>query len=1134
MTSLTKSTNLAAERRDPPISAADLARAVGQKFLPTEQQAGVIEAPDGPLLVVAGAGAGKTETMAARVVWLVANGFARPEEVLGLTFTRKAARQLNQRIRDRLGALKNPEVLRALNDDGSLAERLDLIEPTVATYDSFAGTIVREFGLLAPVEPDARLITKGQLVALISSLVSGWGVPIDNRPSVSTVITDLADLDEQMNQHVVPIQDVREETEALLRLCEELPKGPRQSETPNQEMQKVMASQRQRLGYLDLIEELRCRMTAERLSTFGQQMAVAATVAQRFPQVGETLRRRYRIVMLDEYQDTSHSQRVVLSELFGKGVDESLTVTAVGDPMQAIYGWRGATASNLTEFVRDFPQADGSEAPRRELTTSWRNPSLVLDLANSVTDEIFGKRERTVSPLSSRQGAEPGHITLGFSESILDERARVADHLAERYQESREAGESFTGAVLVRKRRHIAPIADELRARGVPVEVVGIGELLSVPEVADVLCIARMLVHPEETSSALRILSGPLVGLGSRDIAALAARARALTTRMRSPHEGADEDEQMNLPTDDSDLHYPEDELLAELERVVTEKASPDEGLSASLTDALADVDDDRKVRYSPEGYERITRFGALLRQLRVRGLDRPVPDILSDIMQLTGLRTEVLARENPTRDGAIGTVHLDRLLEEAGAFADIPGASLSGFLHYCDLAAQHDQGLEPGDVTVRADRVQVLTVHKAKGLEWQHVAVLHATDKNYGADKASIWPKNAKLLPSDLRGDAGYDGGTPVLDTGAENRKELETAIKELSTEVRERENEENARLFYVAMTRAERSLIISASEKDPDNPVGERNLPHPHAFLADFAQKHPEYVGWWYKPGEEATDATDATDAVDVADTPDSHEPPPPCYPHVTCNQRLNDAAQVVREAMAGELPSMGSAELHSQWESDVTALIEEHERAQTPVIDVQLGRRLTVSDMVRLKDNPQWFARRLRRPVPFKPQSFAKRGTAFHSWLEDRFGKNALLDDTELPGMDDTPGEEDLADLKERFLASEWAERTPAYVEEPFELFLGNRVIRGRMDAIFPEPDGSWLIIDWKTGRPPKNEKDRHAAVIQLAAYAVAWEDIRRHAGEEHPRVRAAFHYVAAGYTAEPESLPTREELIRLLDD
>src|SRR5699024_10540893 len=112
---------------------------------------------------------------------------------------------------------------------------------------------------------------------------------------------------------------------------------------------------------------------------------------------------------------------------------------------------------------------------------------------------------------------------------------------------------------------------------------------------------------------------------------------------------------------------------------------------------------------------------------------------------------------------------------------------------------------------------------------------------------------------------------------------------------------------------------------------------------------------------------------------------------------------------------------------------------------------------TDLVNLRADPLQFARRQRRPVPFKPNQYAKRGTAFHEWLEDRFGATALLDEDQLPGLDEQPVDaDDLVKLKESFLASEWADRTPEFVEQPFEVTIGESVVRGRMDAVFRDPE------------------------------------------------------------------------------
>jgi DNA helicase-2/ATP-dependent DNA helicase PcrA len=165
-----------------------------------------------------------------------------------------------------------------------------------------------------------------------------------------------------------------------------------------------------------------------------------------------------------------------------------------------------------------------------------------------------------------------------------------------------------------------------------------------------------------------------------------------------------------------------------------------------------------------------------------------------------------------------------------------------------------------------------------------------------------------------------------------------------------------------------------------------------------------------------------------------------------------------------------------------------------------------------------------------VPVAPAPLARRGTAFHAWLEERFGASRLLDLDELPGSGDAAAAPDgaLARLQEAFLASPWADRQPAEVEVPFETPLGPLTLRGRIDAVFATADGGFEVIDWKTGPPPSGAELASAAV-QLAAYRLGWA---RLTGVPVERVSAGFHHVAAGVTVRPVDLLDEAGLIALV--
>jgi DNA helicase-2/ATP-dependent DNA helicase PcrA len=212
----------------------------------------------------------------------------------------------------------------------------------------------------------------------------------------------------------------------------------------------------------------------------------------------------------------------------------------------------------------------------------------------------------------------------------------------------------------------------------------------------------------------------------------------------------------------------------------------------------------------------------------------------------------------------------------------------------------------------------------------------------------------------------------------------------------------------------------------------------------------------------------------------------------------------------------------------------LAERNRLRATGVIEVELPRHLSVTQLVELERDPVRLARELRRPVPRPPAPLARRGTAFHTWLEQRWEAQTLLDLDELPGAaDDTADDSDFEALRSAFLASEWASRTPTAVEVPFEMAIEGVVLRGRMDAVFGNAVEGWQIVDWKTGHRPTGAAAA-AAAVQLAAYRLAWARLNGIADDDLAGVRAAFHYVRSNETVAPTDVLDADGLRRLISD
>ena len=1078
-------------------SPTELACALGL-FPPTAEQAAVIAAPPGPLVVIAGAGAGKTETMAARVVWLVANGYAEPGQVLGLTFTRKAAGQLLRRVRSRLARLAGI----GLGSDSPAAPEATG-SPAVSTYHAFAGSLLRDYGLLLPVEPDTRLLSETELWQLAFDVVNGYGCELRTDKSPAAVTSMVLRLWNQLAEHLVDTAQLRDTHLELERLVHQLPAGPYQRERgPNQWLLRMLSTQTERAELVPLLDALGGRMRAAKVMDFGAQMASAARLAANFPQVGSELRNRYRVVLLDEYQDTGHAQRVALSSLFGGGCDDGLALTAVGDPIQSIYGWRGASATNLPRFATDFPLSDGTPAPVLELRTSWRNPPRALHVANAISAEAR-RRSVAVHSLRPRPDAPPGTVRCALLPDAQAEREWIADHLHTGYQLARADGVNPpTAAVLVRRNADAAPIADALRDRGIPVEVVGLAGLLSIPEVADVVAMLRLVADPTAGAAVLRVLAGPRWRLGGRDIAALWRRALALGGR----HSG--------------EAPSPESIAMA---------AGPDVD-TACLADAIGDPGP--ADCYSAAGYQRIGALSGELSTLRGH-LGHSLPDLVAEVRRALGVDCEVRALADTAATAGIwaGAEHLDAFADVVAAYAERTStASVAGLLAYLDVAELVENGLPPAQLAVARDRVQVLTVHAAKGLEWQVVAVAHLSGGTFPSTASrSSWLTDAAELPPLLRGDRAQAGalGIPVLDTSAvTNRKQLSDKISEHRRQLEQRRLDEERRLLYVGITRAEDTLLLSGHHWGPTGikPRGPSEFLCELKDVIDRSGAAGEPCGlvehWAPEPadGERNPLHNKFVEAVWPADPLGARRPD------------VERGAALVTKAAVAEPAEPADVD---GWAADVDALLAERARATLPQARM-LPSQLSVSGLVDLARDPAGAAQRLVHRLPTRPDPHALLGNAFHSWVQRFYGGELLFDLGDLPGAADSDvgDTEELAALQAAFAASPWAARTPVAVEVPFEMPIGetlDTLVRGRIDAVFAEPDGGATVVDWKTGEPPRGREAMRQAAVQLAVYRLAWAAL---CGCPESLVRTAFYYVRAGVTVVPEELPDPAELAGLL--
>lgn len=1058
------------------LGADEIARRLGL-HPPTPEQRAVIEAdPRGRSIVVAGAGSGKTETMANRVVWLLANGHVDVPEVLGLTFTRKAAGELADRIRERIGQLV---------DEGLAEVRIDPLESAaVGTYNAFAGAIYREHALRIGREPDAAVLGEAAAWQLARSIVAASADPrlVEIDASLDRVTGAVLSLSRALAENVADSRDVRAFARDFLAMSDLPIEAPRKR-TPFESFVSALGVVDALPPLLDLADAYAHAKRDRGYIEFSDQVALALEICTTHPDVVAEHRERYATVLLDEYQDTSVVQTRLLATLF-----RDHPVMAVGDPDQSIYGWRGASAANLARFGLDFA-ADGA-ADAFDLSTSWRNPVVVLDAANALIAPLDGGIPK--APLRPSPFAGPGRLDVSWSETIDDEAENVAEWLAGRV---RPGGR--TAALLCRTFAHVDLFASALRARGVPVHVLGVAGLLDQPVIADLVCALRVLHDPTAGSELLRLLGGARWRIGTADLAALGSLARWLAERDLATRRLADE-----------------------VRQGIRGSIAPDE--SPSIVDALDFVltapDDHRAlVSVTPEGLARMRRAGAQLQALRRRaGLG--LVDFVTLVQQELLLDVEVAA--NPSQP--LGSASLEAFDDLVSGFVDTAEhATLGAFLGWLTEAEQRDR-LSPRQDEPEPGAVQVLSIHGSKGLEWDVVAIPRMVD-----DELPSKPRSTKgwlafgSLPDEFRGDR--DEIPELVWRGVQSQAEFDEAVRAYAAENRDRHAEEERRLAYVGVTRARSELLLSgswwASQKSPRSPS---------VFLRELAQ-----VG-----------------AIDSAALPTSseHDENPrvadasrvrwPLDPLGGRRASVERAAELVREAAAR--PS--GAGIGTQLADELRMLLEERRRRSESRRGGAVPVRVPASRFKDYVDDPAAVAAELARPMPQRPYRATRIGTLFHSWVEHR-----ALDDgvaSAPPGGDDLdtldveldfdgadevsdPTEARLAALRETFAASEWGDRRPDAVELELHLPLDGHVFVCKLDAVYAVEPESELgargirhqVVDWKTGAAPRDARELELRQTQLALYRLAYS---RWSGVPVEQIDAVFYYVEDDLVLRPEVL------------
>lgn len=1072
-------------------SPAQIAEAIGQ-YRPNPDQEKVICAPvDKPMMAIAGAGAGKTATMAFRVVYLVANALVSAERVLGLTFSNKADRELSERVNNYLRQLAKHKDFSKVAEFLTDSETGALMRPVTSTYNAFANQIVRQYGSRLGVSPACVLLDEARRWQLMYQVVSEWAGDLTTELGVGATVKNALALGSQLRDQLIESEDVRAGLTQMKQLYSSGRPGKR-SNKPNKNMQTFLDSLTYRGELLDIFAEYEKLKKQNGYLEYSDQIYYAALLVEKFDDIREQIRSRYDVILLDEFQDTSVAQLKLFSTIFsGKGV------MAVGDPNQGIYDWRGASDLSMQHFLSSFGVPASEHAAHiQDMPVTYRNREAILEVANQVVlplrnlsagksasqveDEVRSRLagpepEYKLDPAPSpdqfaapslgvkakelvtcpQKRDNPGEVQMYFVEDSQQEAELVADFFAECWAEreqiiaknqqlpSHEQQSVPTGAILIRKHSQGPLLTQALRKRKLPVEVSGVAGLIYDPAVADVIAALQVSADAGRGDALMRLITG--CGISPADIDLLWRWAGHLAN-----------------PEGEQDKRV-QPYLMDALDNL------PQPGWSVKGTGSA----------FSSEAYRRLDILRSQLATLR-----RHLHDSLGSLVQRT-IFTLCLDLDVKVRpDGGVSARCLESFVKVARDYqASGVNADLPGFLEWLKFADQQGSGLDMPLQEPDPNAIQLMTIHAAKGLEWTWVAVpgmdesrsgsgslpKTAISVNKGECKDSAWISDKGMIPYDLRPDKQV---LPTIERGIENSgydfaegafSDNPKVITSYQYALGFHSQLADRRLAYVAFTRAESKLLIGGSA---------------HSATAKKERVPSQFLAEVDSSGKLRELRNRQADENDSWEAPAREE----SWPGAVSPQlsRLSVAAGELSELISGihahpflhRLVSTSDleeaqdmADSHSSWLSQAVQLTRDLRVEQEYLGQVQMPVSSGVTRARELQANPAAFALNQRRPLPDFPTAGARVGTLFHQWVDQQQRGN----DYPLPDNLDSQVREDLCSLQHSWRQAKiHPEDGWEYIDSEVE-FSAPMAIKlvARIDAILRNPvTGKPTIIDWKT--------------------------------------------------------------------
>ncbi|MBQ9687591.1 MAG: ATP-dependent helicase [Aeriscardovia sp.] len=1223
----------------------------------TDEQKAIITdtAAHTDMLIIAGAGSGKTFTMTHRISRLIRQDNVAPQKILGLTFTKKAANELGDRVTSIVCGEESSNHP-GDNIDNAYQKLKNLLgRPHVGTYDSFFQEIVRQYGLLIGISPETTILTNAGQQQLITQVLSNQLEQSDatnlreqfyqkseddidgeeglDMPSFEELVNDVKNLESHCLQYMIDethltfssaINRVQEwndkwttilkdlclqaknlyqqadntETTAINDLQKQITKLQKEIDTltwpslssknlkkdscekyynncemcVHLQLYKTVYDQyklaRQRSIIIELTKKYNEMKYANHLATFADITAYAFQLIATFPSIAEEYRHRFHYVFLDEYQDTSSTQALLIAKIFHETSETSIEtsinqeksyVTAVGDPFQSIYGFRGASPDSFNLFEKNFtPQ-------KFYLSQSRRNKKTILEHANTLISNIEKLNENNNSVQELRPISEGGEISVKISSSKDEEIKNIVDFAKKEKKKYSDSNKPII-AVLTRTNKDAKTYTQDIQKyiennnEDLTCSSETSRSALEYPEILDLLDLLTICADMDDASeSILRLLASPRYHIDADDFKKLAQYAKNKNEQIKdSLSNTTDQD---TLP-----VFFTLNDLLHNDELIKNDLKSDTYKILHQLSQSIQLI-------------EKNLSFG----------MDIAIRTAIT-ALDLDTDRTIAFALQNKDNHLSIADTVASAVESYKDELSNGQVATLRGFLLWIksdseDLDKKWDKALN----TVATDIV-VTTMHSSKGLEWPAVIIAgfnkipSSQSVNFKKDTSNpytndIWITQLDDVPAPLRTDAaslpsfphqlaGVEDPLKALDIMEDSFQELDiidrllqlykeiyditnmpsntekTIIERLNTyhdkvqndpykgEITKLESKLSAdhdcltelygkrayadelHLLYVALTRSSGDVLLTATKKNDAKENKESNASERIKRILDLLglqeddsdDINPE------QSDEKEQSVTEPTSNNGVWPTRISEHTQTILNDSVSsvneAIKKINDGQQEQVSGPLTELYTYLSQFMQSSLMNDSLET-----RAAQALSDQTIGTTRLQNIITGSDDVYQKVLFEIIRPLPHGPVYAAEKGTAFHAWVANELDPENISNSN----IGDYPQTEEWNTWTSNFAHSEWAQRHVFSVEQEYSIDLKGHPIPAKMDAVFygslqdPNETTSLTIVDWKTGHEPKTQKEINERLLQLDIYRLA---LSRNTQYSLKNIDACLYYVRSG--------------------